>query len=151
MRESRTPPAPIAADHLRFPHAPSSVPQARRWARSRVASGWGVSDDVADNVGAIVGELAGNVVRHVPRGVRGCAREFHVFLELLAPDAVRLEVHDAADCDRVRVVTAEPDDEGGRGLMLVQGLAREWGVCPRSPFGKIVWATIGPPANEAAP
>ncbi|MFE6838388.1 ATP-binding protein [Streptomyces sp. NPDC057705] len=31
--------------------------------------------------------------------------------------------------------------EGGRGLLVVQALAREWGVAPRGP-GKTVWADL---------
>jgi hypothetical protein len=143
MPESPTLPAPVAAaDHLYFSHAPGSVPLARRWARGQVADAWGVPGMVADDVALVVGELAGNVVKHVPRVVRGCVREFHVFLELLTPDAVRVEVHDAADADRLQVTSAGPDDEGCRGLMLIQSLAAEWGVCPRAPFGKIVWARL---------
>jgi anti-sigma regulatory factor (Ser/Thr protein kinase) len=146
MPETPTTPVPVAADHLCFPHTPGSAPPARRWARRQVADGWGVPEAVADDVALVVGELAGNVLKHVPRIVRGCAREFHVRLELLTPDTVRVEVHDAADSKPLRVASAGYDDEGGRGLLLVQVLAGEnWGVCPRAPFGKIVWANVGPP------
>lgn len=143
MLHSSAPPALTAADRLYVTHAPGSVSLARRWARRRVAQGWGVPDELADDVAIVVGELAGNVIEHVPRVVRGCAREFHVFLELLAPEAVRVEVHDAADANELCVRSPGVDDERGRGLLLVRALAKDWGVCPRAPFGKITWARLG--------
>ncbi|MFF4231107.1 hypothetical protein [Streptomyces sp. NPDC001820] len=34
------------------------------------------------------------------------------------------------------------DDESGRGLLLVDVLAARWGVAPRVPIGKVVWAEV---------
>ena len=38
---------------------------------------------------------------------------------------------------------AMPDDEGGRGLLLVEALSRRWGIRWPSSGGKIVWARLG--------
>jgi anti-sigma regulatory factor (Ser/Thr protein kinase) len=34
------------------------------------------------------------------------------------------------------------DSPGGRGLILVEGFSRAWGVLPAAPGGKVVWAVI---------
>ncbi len=48
-----------------------------------------------------------------------------------------VEVHDQ-DVRTPRVRTASANDEGGRGLFLVDQLSRRWGVRP-TPTGKAVW------------
>ncbi|MGA5818105.1 ATP-binding protein [Kitasatospora sp. NPDC094028] len=46
--------------------------------------------------------------------------------------------------------TAGPDDESGRGLLLIRAFAESVG-CERWPTGKCVWAVIGPhPAPEGS-
>ena len=42
----------------------------------------------------------------------------------------------------LRLVNADPEAEGGRGLWLVEQLARAWGVHPRADGGKVVWCTL---------
>lgn len=41
--------------------------------------------------------------------------------------------------------------ECGRGLLLVEQLAHEWGCGPRNGIGKRVWAVIGPRTDEQEP
>jgi hypothetical protein len=41
---------------------------------------------------------------------------------------------------------AGPDAEGGRGLMLVDALATDWG-CYRADAGKVVWVSLAPGAR----
>jgi anti-sigma regulatory factor (Ser/Thr protein kinase) len=45
------------------------------------------------------------------------------------------------DCDPAPPAPQEPDDnaEGGRGLMLVEALAKQWGTRPSRRGGKVVW------------
>jgi hypothetical protein len=47
-------------------------------------------------------------------------------------------------CDRLPVRRdAEPDSEGGRGLLLVDSLSTEWGSYPpEGAGGKVVWAVV---------
>lgn len=47
---------------------------------------------------------------------------------------------DARADRRLRIVT-DPEEEGGRGLILVRVLARTWGVAERD-VGKTVWAEL---------
>ena len=42
----------------------------------------------------------------------------------------------------LRQVLPDPDAESGRGLWLVEQLARSWGVRPHRDGGKVVWCTL---------
>ncbi len=96
-------------------------------------------DDVVDDLVLLVSELVTNAVRHGTPPVR---------LEVLADDdVVRIAVDDG-EAGLPRPRTADDDAEGGRGMALVDLLAREHGVRPHPP-GKTVWASVtrsgGPP------
>ncbi|MFD4031657.1 SpoIIE family protein phosphatase [Streptomyces sp. NPDC058637] len=108
--------------------------RARRLAR-RALSRWGL-DDLADEVELLVSEVVTNAVRYAERPVT---------LRLLRTDILRCEVgDDSPQLPRQR--RARETDEGGRGLFLVNRLARRWGAT-RLSTGKVVWfemATPGP-------
>jgi anti-sigma regulatory factor (Ser/Thr protein kinase) len=88
-----------------------------------------------------VAELAANAVRH------GHARGHDRFQLVLTHDAaartVRIEVSDAnprhPPTDPPR---PSPEDESGRGLLLVDVLAARWGTSRRVPLGKTIWADV---------
>jgi hypothetical protein len=43
----------------------------------------------------------------------------------------------------LRLVTVlDPEAESGRGLWLIEQLARTWGVQPQADGGKVVWCTL---------
>jgi hypothetical protein len=42
------------------------------------------------------------------------------------------------------LVGAGPLDVHGRGLVIVQALADDWGTCPAADGGKVVWAALAP-------
>ncbi|MCX4584526.1 ATP-binding protein [Streptomyces sp. NBC_01481] len=112
---------------------------ARRLAVRRLEH-WGhpPTSDLSGTVALLIAELAANAVRHgrVP------GREFHLRLEA-RPCLIRIEVSDASP-DRPPTGPPEPspDDESGRGLLLVDVLASRWGATPRVPIGKTVWAEV---------
>lgn len=89
-----------------------------------------------DDVLLCVTELATNALRHgVPPG-RGF--KVHIYLERIE-NALRVELHDSGGGEvRPSDGMPGPDDEGGRGLLLVAALSDKWGVGERNP-GKIVW------------
>jgi anti-sigma regulatory factor (Ser/Thr protein kinase) len=121
-------------------HSVESPPLARRWARRVVAEDWGFAEETAYDVSLIVTELVTNSIEHVPRVVRGRAHGIAVRLKAQR-GGLRVEVYDAGD-RRPEVRAADSESEGGRGLLLVAGLSRRWGVSRRTVFGKVVWSEV---------
>ncbi|WP_103504503.1 MULTISPECIES: SpoIIE family protein phosphatase [Streptomyces] len=111
---------------LRLPPRADSVRLARRQVRDSLTR-WGL-EDLLDSVELLVSEVVTNAVRYAERPVT---------LRLLRTEALRCEVgDDVPQLPRLR--QAGPADEGGRGLVLVQRLARRWGAT-RLGTGKLVW------------
>ncbi|MFH8800151.1 SpoIIE family protein phosphatase [Streptomyces sp. NPDC017936] len=99
---------------------------ARRLAR-RALTRWGM-EELTDSVELLVSEVVTNAVRYASRPVT---------LRLLRTDVLRCEVgDDVPQLPRLR--QARATDEGGRGLFLVNRLARRWGAT-RLSTGKVVW------------
>ncbi|WP_254399065.1 SpoIIE family protein phosphatase [Streptomyces sp. AC602_WCS936] len=100
--------------------------RARRLAR-RALGRWGM-EDLTDSVELLVSEVVTNAVRYATKPVT---------LRLLRTDVLRCEVgDDVPQLPRLR--QARATDEGGRGLYLVNRLARRWGAT-RLSTGKVVW------------
>ncbi|GCB46308.1 serine phosphatase rsbU [Streptomyces sp. NL15-2K] len=100
--------------------------RARRLAR-RALSRWGM-EELTDSVELLVSEVVTNAVRYASRPIT---------LRLLRTDVLRCEVgDDVPQLPRLR--QARATDEGGRGLYLVNRLARRWGAT-RLSTGKVVW------------
>jgi anti-sigma regulatory factor (Ser/Thr protein kinase) len=81
----------------------------------------------------VASELVTNAVVHARTDVR-------LRLELRG-DWLRMAVHDGSP-RLLRMVTANPEAEGGRGLRLVEQLARAWGMHPDADGGKVVWCAL---------
>ncbi|MFI9152112.1 SpoIIE family protein phosphatase [Streptomyces sp. NPDC053367] len=104
----------------------SAPGRARRLARSALAR-WEL-EELTDSVELLVSEVVTNAVRYASRPVT---------LRLLRTDVLRCEVgDDVPQLPRLR--QARATDEGGRGLYLVNKLARRWGAT-RLSTGKVVW------------
>ncbi|WP_329053208.1 SpoIIE family protein phosphatase [Streptomyces violaceus] len=100
--------------------------RARRLAR-RALQRWGL-EELSDSVELLVSEVVTNAVRYATRPVT---------VRLLRTDVLRCEVgDDVPQLPRLR--QARATDEGGRGLYLVNRLARRWGAT-RLSTGKVVW------------
>ncbi|MZE78695.1 SpoIIE family protein phosphatase, partial [Streptomyces sp. SID5475] len=100
--------------------------KARRLARRALAR-WGL-EELSDSVELLVSEIVTNAVRYAERPIT---------LRLLRTDVLRCEVgDDVPQLPRLR--QARPSDEGGRGLYLVNKVARRWGAT-RLSTGKVVW------------
>ncbi|MGC9381139.1 SpoIIE family protein phosphatase [Streptomyces sp. MH13] len=100
--------------------------RARRLARRALAR-WSM-EDLTDSVELLVSEVVTNAVRYASKPVT---------LRLLRTDVLRCEVgDDVPQLPRLR--QARATDEGGRGLYLVNRLARRWGAT-RLSTGKVVW------------
>ncbi|MFC5958381.1 ATP-binding protein [Streptomyces pratens] len=89
-----------------------------------------------DTAVLVVAELASNAVLHgrVP------GRDFALSLSLDdSRGVVRIEVTDTHPAQPARLAPG-PDEDGGRGLVLIDALAADWGVSDRLGPGKTVWA-----------
>ncbi|MFC9488851.1 ATP-binding protein, partial [Streptomyces hydrogenans] len=85
-------------------------------------------EELTDSVELLISEVVTNAVRYAERPVT---------LRLLKTDVLRCEVgDDSPQLPRQR--RARETDEGGRGLFLVNRLARRWGAT-RLSGGKVVW------------
>jgi anti-sigma regulatory factor (Ser/Thr protein kinase) len=107
----------------------SAPGRARRLARKALAR-WDM-EEMSDAVELLISEVVTNAVRYAERPVT---------LRLLRTDVLRCEVgDDSPQLPRQR--RARDTDEGGRGLFLVNRLARRWGAT-RLSTGKVVWFEI---------
>nr|WP_269204493.1 SpoIIE family protein phosphatase [Motilibacter deserti] len=124
-----------------LPPDPAAVSPARAMF-SAALERWGLADDPAAIAGELlVSEVVTNAIRYAPRGscqllVRRADRSLHI------------EVRDS-DTRLPRLRHASFEDEGGRGLALVQALSRDWGA-RALPDGKVVWFTLDAPPVDAA-
>jgi hypothetical protein len=151
-----------------FPSASRTVPAARAAVVERLAE-WGL-DGVRDTAALLVTEIVTNAVRHgcggpvdlrllgpgadrpgVDRpesaapgtGAPGTAAPGTAAPGTGAPGTVRIEVGDQEPLPP-RPHEVRPEDEGGRGLLLLTHCARAWGVRP-GPRGKTVWFELAAP------
>lgn len=122
---------PLAVDLLAVPKA---VPEMRRMLRARFA---GV--DTTD-LTLCVSELLTNVIAHLGEGTP-------VTLRICGTHTgrVRVELSDPAPGVWPVLRSAGTGDESGRGLLLVDALALQWGV-ERGLHGKAVWCELRLPA-----
>jgi len=165
----RTSTVELASRERNFPAEPIRVSEARRLAHQTFTS-WGMDLDQADLACLLVSEVVTNVVLHaavspgprhefVPEPDAGIlddwpglafgdvaaapddrgSREFTLRLRR-GEAAVWVEVFDP-DLRLPRIRSAGENDEGGRGLYLVDQLATRWGSRPTQD-GKAVWFEI---------
>lgn len=136
-------PGAAAERRFRFELAahPGSVAQARRLTRSRL-SGWAVCEDACDAATLVVSELVTNAIVH--------AAGQRVVCELQdVGDLVRIAVCDEGCAPgEPRPSPRRPDEEHGRGLLLVAAVSRAWGAQDTGP-GLLVWAEIARSAGRA--
>src|SRR5690349_15005365 len=125
---------------------PTATPCARLHARN-IAHEWGLGE-LADTVELVVSEFVTNAV-HVSADHDGRPR--YSAENGLACVHLRLSTDGRAALVEVWDENAMPpqpshpglDDEGGRGLLLVDALTERWGwTLPSSGRGKVVWALV---------
>lgn len=111
-----------------------SAEAARRFVHDRCED-WGCSE-VTDVATLIVSELVTNAIVHAATPAELRAQ--------WSNGVLRLEVIDNAEGNPPDPRIAAPDDEGGRGLLLVDALSTAWGV-ESTDHGKVVWAEVTNP------
>ncbi|MFJ7768013.1 ATP-binding protein [Streptomyces sp. NPDC097107] len=114
------------------------VPSARRQVAVLVGTlGLSISDETPETVELLASEVIANAVLYsaAPCDVAVTRTD----------ERLRVEVTDT-DPSLPSAVEAGPNDERGRGLLLVDALADAWGVQPDSP-GKTTWFEIAPQSS----
>lgn len=108
---------------LTVDHTPSSAAAARRELGSDLVE-WGLPAAVVDDAELVVSELIGNAVRYgrpLPGNTLRVAWE-------VESDCLVLKVTDGGSPHSPHFRDAGPSDVRGRGLAIVDALARKWGV-----------------------
>ncbi|MGM1078574.1 ATP-binding protein [Streptomyces sp. H28] len=131
-------PSGVAAERrFRFELAahPGSPAQARRLTRARL-DGWSVCEDTCDTAALVVSELVTNAIVHTASS--------HIVCELHdGDDLLRIAVRDEGCAPgKPRANTRQrPEEEHGRGLLLVEALSHAWGAHEHG-LGLLVWADL---------
>jgi len=126
----RIPGLPLSTANAALAAEPESAAAARRFIGKTLAE-WGHPEHL-DTACLLVSEIVTNAVRHAhsPLDLRLHLTTREIIIEI-TDDSTHLPHRHLAD----------PDDEGGRGLMLVDALATDWGTRPAD-TGKTVWFTL---------
>ncbi|MGV9499086.1 MULTISPECIES: ATP-binding protein [unclassified Streptomyces] len=135
---------PAAERRFRFELAahPGSPARARHLTRARL-TGWSVCEDTCDSAALVVSELVTNAIVHTA--------STHIVCELHdGDDLVRIAVRDegCAPGQPHAASRTRPEEEHGRGLLLVDALCHAWGAHEHGP-GLLVWAEL--PRTADAP
>lgn len=121
---------------LELPPSTDSVPRARQHARSILR---GSRSDV-DTVVLLVSEVVTNAVLHARSAISLVVQD--------TDGVVRVEVHDESPVPP-RMHHYRASSATGRGLRMVDRLARAWGTDPVARGGKVVWFEVGRPGESS--
>ncbi|MEV7679119.1 ATP-binding protein [Streptomyces sp. NPDC088341] len=92
---------------------------------------------LADSAVLILSELLSNAALHAKVTPEQAIETYYVRRR----EGLRIEVHDGS-AERPQPRPADLEAPTGRGLLLVEALADEWGVADRDGPGKVVWAAL---------
>ncbi|WP_326723837.1 MULTISPECIES: ATP-binding protein [unclassified Streptomyces] len=143
LRAAAGPRSGLAAERrFRFELAahPGSVARARRLTDAWL-SGWAVCEDTCDTATLVISELVTNAIVHTA-GERVVCELHH------EDDLVRIAVRDEGCAPgEPRPSSQRPEEEHGRGLLLVEAMCRAWGAQETGP-GLLVWAELEHSSNQ---
>ena len=126
----------VTTTRLQLPARPTSPGEARRFVGD-VLRGHGLDpDEVVEPALLLTSELVTNAVLYAAGTI-----DVDVDIDLRA---VRVEVGDHST-EPPSPRDASPEEPSGRGLHLVEALARAWGVEQQRDDGKVVWFELDVP------
>ncbi|PIM68618.1 ATP-binding protein [Streptomyces sp. JV178] len=113
---------------------PGAVAQARRVTRTQL-TGWALCEDTCDTAALVVSELVTNAIVHTASAQIVCELQD-------GDDLVRIAVRDEGCAPgEPHPSPQRPEEEHGRGLLLIESLCRSWGAQPVG-MGLLVWADV---------
>ncbi|MFC5230324.1 ATP-binding protein [Pseudonocardia zijingensis] len=112
---------------------PGSARSAREFVRE-ACHDWTVEDEMCEDAMLVATELVANVVDHAGTS---CVVTIDG-----ADSWLRIEVEDGYPCSLPTSPRIDVSAARGRGLLVVAGVSRAWGV-RELPHGKSVWALLG--------
>jgi anti-sigma regulatory factor (Ser/Thr protein kinase) len=127
---------PYLRDELVLAPLPAAATAARAFVRE-VCRYWQLAlpdNTLVDRAVLLASELVTNAMVHA-------RTELRLRVELRG-ELLHLAVHDGSPRLLRLVTSPDPEAEGGRGLWLVEQLARAWGVNRHPDGGKVVWCTL---------
>ena len=134
-----------AAGTVLLPYAPASVAVARQRLAADLQSAGIIQAAVGDAV-LVISELLSNAIRHA-RPLPGANVQVAWALD---GGSVELAVSDGGSVTRPHQTHATVSSLGGRGLDIVEYLARTWGIRDDD-RGLTVWAVLAAPTSPARP
>jgi anti-sigma regulatory factor (Ser/Thr protein kinase) len=125
----------------------STAPACARGHVRTVAHEWGLPE-LAETAELLVSELVTNAVQAAQRlTTRTDLAAVPVIRFWLFSDRRSIVIHVWDACDDMPVrQDAGPDAVGGRGLLLVEALGKDWGAY-RQAEGKVVWVLVSLPGD----
>jgi anti-sigma regulatory factor (Ser/Thr protein kinase) len=130
----------VTTTRLELPSQPTSPGEARRFVGEVLRDHGVATDEVLEAALLLTSELVTNAVLHAEGTIN-----VDVDLDLTA---VRVEVGDAS-LESPTPRGTDPDETSGRGLHLVDAMARAWGVDRQEEAGKVVWFELDVPAMRS--
>ncbi len=148
---------PSIASEISLAAVVTVIGYARAYVTS-IVTAWGL-ECLRDDAVLLTSELVTNAVRATC--ITGPAPRWsdphHLALIrlrlIVVDDSLIIEVWDREATPPVLPDTPDPEDESGRGLLIVAGLSKQWNYDRPAEGGKWVWAELGIPAasREGAP
>jgi anti-sigma regulatory factor (Ser/Thr protein kinase) len=121
----------------------ATAPACARGHVRALAREWGLAD-LADTAELLISELVTNAIRASDRLTTGADPAMVPVVRVWAvADQASMAIHVwDGNSQMPERRDAAPDEEGGRGLLLVDALGTRWGAY-RTDNGKVVWVVIG--------
>ena len=124
---------PVTAE-IRLANEAGAARLVRRFVARQLGSLPFCAPHIVDVAELLASELVTNVVRHTDTSVMVVSLSLHA-------STLRLAVQDDSRQRPTRRAVND-DDEGGRGLLLIELLATDWGVEDIADGGKAVWTLL---------
>jgi anti-sigma regulatory factor (Ser/Thr protein kinase) len=120
-----------------FPGQTVHVAEARHFVAALLE---GEDKHLVEDAVLVVSELATNAVQHTRSG---WYRGWFLVIIGFTDDLLRIQVTDqGGDAEPMVRSVNTPVDEGGRGLVLIDACAKDWGVKDRSDGARCIWVDL---------